>query len=414
MSSDSESTSSDEEYCGDNGNIFFNEILNNTYITIKKIGYGSFSSVWLVYNYNNNKYYAIKIQNDEDYDEGIIESKYLTKIKKLNSNYISNIIEYFIEKKNNETYVCMVFNIYSCNIYQLIRHDRNKLNINIIKSIIKQTLQSIEAIHSLGYYHTDIKPENILFNGKRSLNNIIIEKYEQNNFQSLYSTLKEKYCKDKKINLNNSKQKKKFNKKYKNILIKEVNLNIISRIDIDSNSDSDSDSENDSDYKYSEDELTNINIKLTDFGTIYKNSENSDDEIQTRYYRAPEVILGLIHTNKVDIWSIGCMTIELLLNKMLFNPKKDNDYDRDFYHLYDIQKLCGYIPDYMRDKSPNKSYYFKKKNFRKKIELSSIKIILEENNIYSEELLEFLEKTLIIDYKLRPSATECLNLSWFN
>ena len=96
MSSDSESTSSDEEYCGDNGNIFFNEILNNTYITIKKIGYGSFSSVWLVYNYNNNKYYAIKIQNDEDYDEGIIESKYLTKIKKLNSNYISNIIEYFI------------------------------------------------------------------------------------------------------------------------------------------------------------------------------------------------------------------------------------------------------------------------------------------------------------------------------
>ena len=215
MSSDSESTSSDEEYCGDNGNIFFNEILNNTYITIKKIGYGSFSSVWLVYNYNNNKYYAIKIQNDEDYDEGIIESKYLTKIKKLNSNYISNIIEYFIEKKNNETYVCMVFNIYSCNIYQLIRHDRNKLNINIIKSIIKQTLQSIEAIHSLGYYHTDIKPENILFNGKRSLNNIIIEKYEQNNFQSLYSTLKEKYCKDKKINLNNSKQKKNLIKNIK-------------------------------------------------------------------------------------------------------------------------------------------------------------------------------------------------------
>tara|TARA_Y100000768_G_scaffold277219_1_gene212653 strand:- start:11917 stop:13161 length:1245 start_codon:yes stop_codon:yes gene_type:complete len=414
MSSENESSSSDEEYCGDNGNIFFNEILNNTYITIKKIGYGAFSSVWLSYNFNDTKYYAIKIQNDEDYDEGIIESKYLTKIKKINSDFISNIIEYFIEEKNKDKYVCMVFNICSCNIYQLIRHERNKLNINNVKSIIIQTLKGLEAVHSLGYYHTDIKPENILFNGNRSLNNIILKKHEDNNFPLLYKNLKEKICKEKNLNITKSNQKKKFNKKYKNVVIKEVNLNILSRIIDDSNSDSESDSENDSDYKYTNEELTNINIKLTDFGTLYKNNEKSDDEIQTRYYRAPEVILGLVHNFKVDIWSIGCMTIELLLNRMLFDPKKDNDYDRDFYHLYDIQKLCGYIPDHMRDKSPNKSYYFKKKNFRKKIELSSIKIFLEENNIYSDELLEFLEKTLTIDYKLRPTATECLNLSWFN
>ena len=106
------------------------------------------------------------------------------------------------------------------------------------------------------------------------------------------------------------------------------------------------------------------------------------------------------------------MTIELLLNNMLFNPIKDNTYDRDFYHLLDIQTLCGYIPDYMRDKSPNKSYYFKKNKF-KKINISSIKLFLESNDIYTDELHEFLEKTLTIDYKLRPSASECLKLSWF-
>ena len=212
MSSDSDSTnvstSSDEEYCGDNGNIFYNEILKNTYITIKKIGYGSFSSVWLAYNFNDNKYYAIKIQNNEDYDEAIIESKCLTKIKKLNSKYISNIIEYFIEEKDNDKYVCMVFNIYSCNIYQLIRHDRNKLDCNIVKKIIYQTLKALETIHSLNYYHTDIKPENILFDSSKSLNNIIIQKYEENNFNNLYLNLKKKLCTEKKLDLNKKNQKK--------------------------------------------------------------------------------------------------------------------------------------------------------------------------------------------------------------
>ena len=88
--------------------------------------------------------------------------------------------------------------------------------------------------------------------------------------------------------------------------------------------------------------LEDIQVKLTDFGTIlniYKNKEN--EEIQTRYYRAPEVILGLTHNEKVDIWSIGCVVIELLLNKMLFNPDKNEEFDRDFHHLKDIQELCN-------------------------------------------------------------------------
>ena len=47
-SSDSEySISSDDEYYGNNGDEFNNELLNKKYLLIKKIGYGAFSSVWL-------------------------------------------------------------------------------------------------------------------------------------------------------------------------------------------------------------------------------------------------------------------------------------------------------------------------------------------------------------------------------
>ena len=77
------SISSDEEYCGDNGEEFREEILNSKYALIEKIGYGSYSSVWLAYSIPDDNYYAIKIQNCEDYDEGVFELRILRKIKEL-------------------------------------------------------------------------------------------------------------------------------------------------------------------------------------------------------------------------------------------------------------------------------------------------------------------------------------------
>ena len=40
--------------------------------------------------------------------------------------------------------------------------------------------------------------------------------------------------------------------------------------------------------------------------------------------------------------------------------------------------------------------------------------MLKEKEIYSDELLEFLQKTLNIDYKTRLSAEECMKLKWLN
>ena len=126
------------------------------------------------------------------------------------------------------------------------------------------------------------------------------------------------------------------------------------------------------------------------------------------------MILGLKHNEKVDIWSIGCITIELLCNIILFNPDKDKDFDRDFYHLYDIQKLCGNIPEHMINGCSDKSYYYKKKKFKKKIDYKLLESFLKEYNIYNVDLFEFLSFTLNIDYKKRISAEECIKLNWLN
>ena len=412
-SSDSEySISSDDEYYGNNGDEFNNELLNKKYLLIKKIGYGAFSSVWLSYNYLDKKYYAIKIQNHEDIYEGKIEVKILNKLKKISCSYISNLIDNFIEEKNSEKYICMVFDLCICNVYQIIRHERNKLNLDIIKKIIRQTLFALTELHKLNYYHTDIKPENLLIVGINPIHKIIIEQYESQNFSKIFEGLKLAHFNSNNLNINKTSHKKKFNKTKKDELLKKTNSIILSKINF--NDDDNSESENDEDYTFSSDIINEINIKLTDFGTVYKISDKEDEEIQTRHYRSPEVILGLIHNEKVDIWSVGCMTLELLCNIILFDPDKDETFDRDFYHLHDIQKLCGNIPEYMINNSPNKSYYFKKNKFKKKINYCLLEQFLKDKNIYTDDLLEFLQNTMNIDYKQRLSAEECLKLAWIN
>jgi dual specificity tyrosine-phosphorylation-regulated kinase 2/3/4 len=40
--------------------------------------------------------------------------------------------------------------------------------------------------------------------------------------------------------------------------------------------------------------------------------------VQSRYYRAPEVILRIPYSEKVDIWSLGCILAELYTGEPLF------------------------------------------------------------------------------------------------
>ncbi|VDK41158.1 unnamed protein product [Taenia asiatica] len=48
-------------------------------------------------------------------------------------------------------------------------------------------------------------------------------------------------------------------------------------------------------------------VKLIDFGSSCRESEQIYNYIQSRYYRAPEVILGLRYSTLIDMWSLGCL-----------------------------------------------------------------------------------------------------------
>ena len=62
-------------------------------------------------------------------------------------------------------------------------------------------------------------------------------------------------------------------------------------------------------------------LKLCDFGSakMLVRGEPNIAYICSRYYRAPELIFGATdYTTAIDIWSVGCVTAELLLGQPLF------------------------------------------------------------------------------------------------
>ena len=52
-------------------------------------------------------------------------------------------------------------------------------------------------------------------------------------------------------------------------------------------------------------------IKVIDLGSSCFQNDNLSLYVQSRSYRAPEVIIGLPYDQKIDIWSLGCILAEL-------------------------------------------------------------------------------------------------------
>jgi len=52
-------------------------------------------------------------------------------------------------------------------------------------------------------------------------------------------------------------------------------------------------------------------IKIIDFGSTTFEHQNHTSVVATRHYRAPEVILGLGWNYPCDIWSVGCILVEI-------------------------------------------------------------------------------------------------------
>merc|ERR1719421_314263 len=99
-------------------------------------------------------------------------------------------------------------------------------------------------------------------------------------------------------------------------------------------------------------------FKIVDLGNACWVDRHFSDEIQTRQYRAPEVIVGAGYDTSADIWSLACMIFELITGDYLFDPKGSEEYPRDEDHLALCVELLGPMPEKMIKRGRSSKTYF--------------------------------------------------------
>ncbi|XP_052182805.1 serine/threonine-protein kinase AFC1-like isoform X3 [Diospyros lotus] len=82
-------------------------------------------------------------------------------------------------------------------------------------------------------------------------------------------------------------------------------------------------------------------IKVIDFGSATYDRKDQNYIVSTRHYRAPEVILGHGWSYPCDIWSIGCILVELCSGDALFQTHENLE------HLAMMERVLGSFPQHM-------------------------------------------------------------------
>ncbi|KAJ8431422.1 hypothetical protein Cgig2_004454 [Carnegiea gigantea] len=82
-------------------------------------------------------------------------------------------------------------------------------------------------------------------------------------------------------------------------------------------------------------------VKVIDFGSTTYERPDQNYVVSTRHYRAPEVILGLGWSYPCDVWSVGCILVELCSGEALFQTHENLE------HLAMMERVLGPLPQHM-------------------------------------------------------------------
>jgi len=173
-------------------------------------------------------------------------------------------------------------------------------------------------------------------------------------------------------------------------------------------------------------------IKIIDFGGATYDHEQHNSIINTRQYRAPEVILRCEDwTKKSDIWSMVCILIEMYTGELFYQAREEVE------HLAMIEKQCGPTPKRMAENAQSSSLrqiFLKEtttvdnvpmrvdwphgkrressyKSWQKMKTLEQL--VQSDYNAYHKEFLDLLQVMMKVDPNERPTARECLNHPFF-
>ncbi|KAG6602616.1 hypothetical protein SDJN03_07849, partial [Cucurbita argyrosperma subsp. sororia] len=158
-------------------------------------------------------------------------------------------------------------------------------------------------------------------------------------------------------------------------------------------------------------------IKVIDLGSSCFQSDNLCLYVQSRSYRAPEVMLGLSYDPKIDLWSLGCILAELWSGEVLF-PN-----EAVVMILARMIGLFGPINTEMLLNGQETHKYFTEEYdlYYMNEETDQMELIIPEETsledhlqVFDSGFVDFLSSLLEIDPERRPTAKEALAHPWLS
>eukprot|EP00271_Cylindrocystis_brebissonii_P016696 TRINITY_DN408_c0_g1_i1.p1 TRINITY_DN408_c0_g1~~TRINITY_DN408_c0_g1_i1.p1 ORF type:complete len:1606 (-),score=366.34 TRINITY_DN408_c0_g1_i1:2050-6867(-) len=156
-------------------------------------------------------------------------------------------------------------------------------------------------------------------------------------------------------------------------------------------------------------------VKVIDMGSSCFQTDHLCSYVQSRSYRAPEVILGLPYGQKIDIWSLGCILGELWTGQVLFQ----NDSVAGL--LAHVVGVRGPIEPHLLAKGRDVHKFFTRHNtlYERNPDTKQLELLIPKKSSLKQRLpgadpgfIDFVDSLLQVDPEKRPTALEALSHPW--
>lgn len=326
------------------GNVF-----NRRYEVLCKLGWGEFSTVWLTHDRAaatpELAFLAMKVAKcspnvtaTTKYEARLLQYVRDSIETEEKTNHCSTICNVFEHNAAFGQHICFTMPVYGSNLLCVIdqvkakRSRRNESQIAMFKDITSNVLKALAKLESLNVLHTDLKPENVLCSSPDPNCNAAVADF-------LRSRGLEPIAQEQLLRCFSGGGQPTDSTAI--VTLADFGLALLLESDA-------------SPHVKALGGRRDAKIIVEQNGVL-RNSHGI--LIQTREYRAPEVLLGMDYNCRTDLWSLGCMTYELITGQFLMDPKRKTRVERemDVEHLCMMMQLLGAVPTRLFGLKPNGS-----------------------------------------------------------
>jgi serine/threonine protein kinase len=240
-------------------------------------------------------------------------------------DYMVKLLCYFM----HQSHLCLVFELLGLNLYEVLKRRQFRgLPLPLVRTIVMQSVEGIRQLsQKKNVVHCDLKPENVLL-----ISDDVVETFvhagdvRRSSTPEVTPRLKE--------------------------LFAETSVSTGSRV-TSSGASSDGNTANVGNMEAAllAGTIPARQIKLIDFGSACFEGYTAHTYIQSRFYRSPEVLVGLPYDSAIDMWSMGCIAAELFLGLPILPGVHEHD------QLGRINEMIGKIPDWMLEQGSKSTKY---------------------------------------------------------